>query len=71
MKAKALTSKGTRDFNSVQVFKRDYITNTIKSSFNTSKKVKNSFKETGILEFFNLKKNSKNILLSISSSHKC
>ena len=34
MKAKALTSKGTRDFNSVQVFKRDYITNTIKSSFN-------------------------------------
>jgi len=34
MKAKALTSKGTRDFNSIQVFKRDYITNTIKSSFN-------------------------------------
>ena len=34
MKAKALTSKGTRDFNSIQVFKRDYIINTIKSSFN-------------------------------------
>ena len=32
MKAKALTSKGTRDFNSIQVFKRDYIINTIKSS---------------------------------------
>jgi len=34
MKAKALTSKGTRDFNSIEVFKRDYIINTIKSSFN-------------------------------------
>jgi histidyl-tRNA synthetase len=34
MKTKALTSKGTRDFNSIQVFKRDYIINAIKSSFN-------------------------------------
>ena len=35
MKAKALTSKGTRDFNSAQIFKRDFIISCIKNSFNT------------------------------------
>ena len=34
MKAKALTSKGTRDFNSTQIFKRDFIISSIKNSFN-------------------------------------
>mgnify|MGYP001025003614 FL=1 len=34
MKAKALTSKGTRDFNSTQIFKRDFIVSSIKDSFN-------------------------------------
>lgn len=34
MKAKALTSKGTRDFNSTQIFKRDFIIDCIKNSFN-------------------------------------
>jgi histidyl-tRNA synthetase len=34
MKAKALTSKGTRDFNSAQIFKRDFIVSSIKDSFN-------------------------------------
>ena len=34
MKAKALTSKGTRDFNSTQIFKRNFIINSIKNSFN-------------------------------------
>ena len=34
MKAKALTSKGTRDFNSTQIFKRGFIIDCIKNSFN-------------------------------------
>ena len=34
MKSKALTSKGTRDFNSTQIFKRDFIVSSIKDSFN-------------------------------------
>jgi len=34
MKAKALTSKGTRDFNSTQIFKRNFIIDCIKNSFN-------------------------------------
>ena len=33
MNIKANTSKGTRDFNSSSVYKREYIINTIKSCF--------------------------------------